>query len=83
VDQQQLKGEHDFRHPRDIDELCLARLDKHCCVNVSTDRLTTIPSQGCDITVGIVRGNPGVSQGYPYPTLQIPLPPTRVRVFEG
>ena len=44
ADQRQLEGEHDFRRPRDIDELCLAWPDKHCCVNISTNRLTTILS---------------------------------------
>jgi len=29
----------------------------------------------------IVTGNPGVSQGYPYPTHQKPIPLPRVRVF--
>ena len=31
----------------------------------------------------IVTGNPGVSQGYPYPTRQKPVPAPRVRVFAG
>ena len=31
----------------------------------------------------IVRGNPGVFQLYPYPTLHKPLPLSRVRVFSG
>jgi hypothetical protein len=33
--------------------------------------------------VVIVRGNPGVFQLYPYPTLQKPLPLSRVGVFGG
>ena len=51
ADQRQLEGKHDFCRPRDIDELCLAWPDKHCCVNISTNRLTMIPSQGCDISI--------------------------------
>jgi hypothetical protein len=34
-------------------------------------------------SVGIIRGNPGVFQLYPYPTLQKPLPLMRVRVLVG
>jgi len=33
--------------------------------------------------LGIIRGNPGVFQLYPYPTLQKPLPLMRVRVSEN
>ena len=35
------------------------------------------------VRVGIIRGNPGVFQLYPYPTLQKPLPLMRVRVLVG
>jgi hypothetical protein len=33
--------------------------------------------------VGIIRGNPGVFQLYPYPTPRKPLPSIRVRVLGG
>jgi len=33
--------------------------------------------------IGIIRGNPGVFQLYPYPTLQKPLPLMKVRVLVG
>jgi len=35
------------------------------------------------ISIVIVTGNPGVSQGYPYPTRRKPIPLPRVQVFGG
>jgi len=46
-------------------------------VRLGNDTLFNEPS------IGIIRGNPGVFQLYPYPTLQKPLPLMRVRVLVG
>ncbi len=51
VDQWQLEGEHDIHCLWDIDKVCLAGPDKRCSLNVSTNRLTTTPSQGCNNSI--------------------------------
>jgi len=60
---------------------CASVVNHHFNITVCHHRSTFYQIE--QSSLGIIRGNPGVFQLYPYPTLQKPLPLMRVRVLVG